>query len=107
MEHVLVELIVAGVTGVFSIVWWLLRQKDASQERQIEAQQRQIELLFRKHDDDAQRLEDLKLKIAENHYMKTELDQKIAHLDNSIREGLRDLGGKLDKLTEVLIHPRT
>ena len=82
--------------GVFVVLWWLLRMKDS-------AQAEQIAILFHKHDEDAQRLADLELKIAERHYQKVELDSKFEKLELSVRTGLDQLGVKLDRLAETLM----
>lgn len=89
------DLIMTAVGGVFSVLWWLLRQKD-------EAQQEQIRLLFRKHDDDAAALQELRVMIAQKHYERPELDAKFDRLDQTFREGFRDLGTKFDKLSDTL-----
>lgn len=99
MEYFVIELALLVITGFFIVLWWLLRQKDATQARQID-------LLFTKHDDDAHRLAELELKIAANHYIKPELDAKFERLESSIREGMRELGGKFDRLSEALIQER-
>lgn len=103
MEQQVFEIGLAFIGGIFSLIFWLLRKKDESQEKQIEAQQKQIELLFKKHDDDAQRLAELELKIAQNHYIKPELDNKFERIEESIRDGLKELSGKFDKLSDILI----
>ncbi len=87
------------ITGVGVVVWWLLRNRDARQQDAIET-------LFRKHDEDARRLDDFQLEIAKHHYVKPELDAKFEHLEISIREGMSDLGKKFDRLSEVLIKGR-
>ncbi len=89
-------LINLGVTGVAVVLWWLLRQKDAKQEEAIK-------LLFKKHDDEARRHDDLRLEIARQHYVKPELDSKFDKLEASIKEGMDSLGKKFDRLSEVLI----
>lgn len=83
--------------AIGTVLWYLLRQKDAKQ-------QKDIELLWTKHDEDAQRLADLSLEIAKKHYERPELDGKFDRLDASIRDGLRELGNKFDRLAEALIH---
>ena len=83
--------------AVGTVLWYLLRQKDAKQ-------QKDIELLWTKHDEDAQRLTDLSLEIAKKHYERPELDGKFDRLEASIRDGLKDLGAKFDRLAEALIH---
>jgi hypothetical protein len=85
------------IGGVFTVLWFLLRQKDANQAKQIE-------LLFAKHDADAARLDDLKLEIAQKHYIKNELDAKFEKMEATFERGFRDMGGKFDRLSEVLIN---
>lgn len=84
------------ISGVFSVLWWLLKQKDAAQAEQIKT-------LFTKHDEDAAKLDALALKIAETHYIKPELDAKFTHLEMSIRDGMRELGTKFDRFSEILL----
>lgn len=81
--------------GVATVLWWLLRQKDA-------AQSRQIDLLFSKHDEDAKALQDLRVQIASQHYVKSELDNKFDRLETTFREGFGSLGKKFDKLSDAL-----
>lgn len=84
------------VTTAFAILGYLLQQKDTKQGKQID-------LLFEKHDHDAAALDALKLKIAEQHYQKAELDRKFHSLENATREGFLDLGKKLDRLSDALL----
>lgn len=93
------EILAVGIFvmgGIFSVLWYLLRQKDAHQEEQIK-------LLFKKHDDDASALQELRLQIAEGHYKKGELDAKFERLDTTIRDSFKELGGKFDELSKTLI----
>lgn len=90
------QLIYITISGVFIVLWWLLRNKDA-------AQQEQIKVLFAKHDEDAKHLQDLRLAIAEGHYKKVELDTKFDKLEYAFKMGFQDLGHRFDKLAEVLI----
>lgn len=84
------------VTGMVAVIAWFLRSKD-------EAQAKQIALLFTKHDEDAHHLAELKERIAREHYVKGELDQRFQRLEDAFRVGFQDLGGKIDKLTTVLV----
>lgn len=84
-----------GVVG--SVLWYLLKQKDAKQQEEITT-------LWRKHDEDSERLTELSLEIAKKHYERPELDGKFDRLDASIRDGLKDLGNKFDRLAEALMH---
>lgn len=90
------DILLFVVAGVGSVVWYLLRQKD-------EQQGEQIKLLFKKHDEDAKELEALKLQIASQHYVKSELDLKFDKLESAFRDGFNALGNKFDKLGEALI----
>ena len=90
------EVCLTIVGGVFTVLWWLLRQKDEKQEASIK-------ILFEKHDEDSRRLDDLKLEIARQHYVKQELDVKFDRLDLSIKSGMHELGEKFDNLATVLI----
>lgn len=85
-----------GVGVVIAIIGWLLRNKDAAQEKQISE-------LWDKHNDDAKALNDLRVQIAQNHYVKHELDQRFDKLEMAFREGFRELGDKFDKLAERLM----
>lgn len=87
---------IAILSGLFAVLWWLLRQKDL-------AQQKQISMLFEKHDADAQRLQDLELDIAKHHYLKVELDPKFDRLALSFRTDMESLGLKVEKLTDAVI----
>lgn len=97
MEQMFIEFVLLVISGVFAVLWYLLRNKDSHQEEQIK-------ILFVKHDNDVSALEALKLRIAENHYPKTELDVKFLSLETTTRDGFKDLGIKFDKLSEALIN---
>ena len=92
-------LVISVVTGVFTVLWWLLRSRD-------EKQAKQIDLLFDKHDVDSEKLVQLELKIASSHYIKPELDNKFRVLETSIKDGMHDLGTKFDRLSAILIESR-
>lgn len=102
------ELIMSsGLTAVFGAVAWLLKNKDAAQAKQICTMEKQIELLFEKHDQDASALQDLRVQIAAKHYERPELDAKFDKLDRTFRDGFHDLGNRFDKLSDVLIQHMT
>lgn len=93
MPHDLTDMI---VEGLLVVLWYLLRSKDS-------AQQKAIDLLFAKHDEDVGDLQKLKFEIAKSHYDKPELDQKFDRLETAIQEGMRDLGNRFDRLSEILV----
>ena len=87
--------LVAILTLAFTIVGYFLRKKDEDQEKQIAA-------LWTKHDQDTAALAELKLVIAKEHYLKSELDVKFEKLEKAFTDGMNMLGGKFDKFTGVL-----
>ena len=111
-EYVAIGLFMLGV--IFSIISWLLQQKDKAQEEKITAlakkhledmcqRDEKITLLFLKHDTDEKALHDLALQIAKNHYERNELDRKFDRLDQTFKEGFTLLGDKLDKMNSALL----
>jgi len=96
-ESSILEFLLAALGGLFSVLWFLLQQKDIKQ-------QKDIDLLWLKHDADAAELNQLKLQIASQHYVKGELDSKFDRMEQTFRAGFKDLGAKVDQLTAVLIN---
>jgi hypothetical protein len=90
------DLGLAGILGMIGVIGWFLRQKD-------EAQAKQITMLWSKHDEDAKALADLKLEIAKEHYIKSELDARFTHLEVAFKAGFDHLGAKFDRLTDILV----
>jgi hypothetical protein len=90
------EIVLFLMSGIFTVLWYLLTQKDAKQAKEIA-------LLFEKHDHDAQALQELRVQIAEGHYKKSELDYKFDRLELAITNSFITLGSKFDKLSDVLI----
>lgn len=78
--------IALAVLGVlFTVIAYLLKQKDGQQADQIKS-------LFEKHDKDAADLADLKLKMAETHYTKSELNDVLGRIE-----------AKVDKVMDALL----
>lgn len=100
--------------SIFSVIGYLLRQKDNEQGKQIQAvkeesanrdakQDTQIALLFTKHDADVAALQELRLQIARDHYQKEELDARFTRLEAAFQKGFDDLGKKFDRLSDALL----
>jgi hypothetical protein len=92
-----------GAMTIISVIGVLLRNKD-------QAQAEQIAMLFKKHDDDVAALQELRLQIANNHYVKHELDLRFDKLEATFTRGfdelgkaLRDLGVRFDRLSDRLV----
>lgn len=100
-EGLTVLLFVLGV--IFAIIGWLLRNKDAAQEEKIKDQAALIQTLFLKHDEDARRLDDLKLEIARKHYVKDELDMRFDRLETTTRIGFDKLTAEFKELARALL----
>lgn len=95
----MLEIGLALLGVVFSVIGYLLRKKD-------EEQARQIALLFSKHDADALALQELRVQLAREHYQKSELDARFDKLEAAFRAGFSDLGVKFDRLSEALMERR-
>jgi len=102
------------LTLIFGAVGWLLKNKDEAQEAKITALGKkhdediagrdiQIQLLFRKHDEDEKELRKLEVQIARNFYERPELDNKFEKLDKTFKDGFTLLGEKLDKMNSALL----
>jgi hypothetical protein len=90
------EIVLCVLTLLFSVIGWLLSNKDMKQAKEIE-------ILFKKHDDDAAALAALKLEIAKEHYLKHELDARFQQLDTTFREGFDGLRSEFKELGRILI----
>lgn len=101
------DLIKLVIVGVGTVVWYLLKQKDDKQQKELEAIQAEMkkafEDLYTKHNSDVEKLRDLEVKIASDHYKKSELDQRFDRLETNIREGFKSLGDRFDKLSSALL----
>lgn len=91
----MLETIMAAISGVFAIMWYLLKQKDERQGKDIES-------LYRMHHEDASKLAVLELEIAKNHYPKHELDERFKQIDTTLKEGFRDLSSDIKHMTKAL-----
>lgn len=91
----MVEVLLWIFGGIFTILWWLLRNKD-------EIQARAISDLYSKHEKDAKELVDLRVQIAESHYKKDELDSRFERLEAAFKSGFEELGRRFDRLSDRL-----
>lgn len=94
MDWLAISIAVIGV--FFTIIGYLLNRKDQTQSGQIN-------LLFAKHDQDVKDLQELRVKLAENHYSKHELDDRINRMETAFREGIKSLNDKMDKILSMMI----
>ena len=93
-----IGIMVAGL--VFSVIGYLLRKKD-------EEQGKDIDNLSSKVDGNIASLQDLRLRIAQDHYHKGELDARFLRLEATFQKGFDDLGHKFDRLSETFAHYAT
>jgi|WetSurMetagenome_2_1015567.scaffolds.fasta_scaffold1149236_1 hypothetical protein len=96
MEIVITEIGLAFLGVLFTALWWFYRKRD-------EERQKAVDLLFRKHDEDVQALNDLKLLIASKHYERSDLDAKFDKMEETTRDGFKNMGEKFDKLSNTLL----
>jgi hypothetical protein len=92
----LTEIALALLTALFVVLWWFYRQRDQDSKTAIA-------LLFKKHDEDAEALNNLKIEIAKKHYERGDLDLKFDRMEETTRIGFRDMGDKFDKLSNTLM----
>ena len=93
-----IGIMVAGI--IFSVIGYLLRKKD-------EEQGKDIDHLSSKVDGNIASLQDLRLRIAQDHYHKGELDARFLRLEATFQKGFDDLGHKFDKLSDTFAHYAT
>lgn len=82
--------------GIVAIIGYLLKRKDDDQMHQITD-------LYSKHHEDADRLHKVELKLASDHYVKSEMDGKFDKMENVMKHGFDSLGTKFDVLSATLV----
>lgn len=92
-DWVVIGLFLLG--GVFTVLWWLLRQKDEKQAQDIEGIQALIRDLYAKHQEDERALYALRIKIAENHPPKQEIEKMISDMKQHFDQ-------RFDQLLQVM-----
>ena len=93
--------------GVLTVMFYLLKQKDERQQKEIESLKTSfdddVKVLWQRHDEDVERLRQLELAITGRYYMKEEMDIRLERLETSLTNGLDGLGQKIDLLTTALL----
>src|ERR1022692_4703120 len=84
------------VSGLFTVLWWLLKQKAEQHEKEMTK-------LWDKYDTLKESLQRHQVCIAEDHYKKPELDNKFGKLEKDIKDGFEGIGDKFDKMTKSLV----
>jgi hypothetical protein len=102
--------------GLFTVLWWLVRLRTHETNTKIAAIkedsvkdldelkaafEKEIVVLFKKHDQDAENLRQLEILIASKHYERSDLDSKFDKMEETSRRGFESLGNKFDKFTET------
>lgn len=88
----LVAIALACLTAIGTIISWLLRNKDAKQEeeiKRIDAEQTRV----------TERLRILELKLAENHYPKSE----IKELFDGVKAEIEKLGVRIETYNDTIL----
>ena len=94
-ETSLVEIGLACLGVLITVIGYLLSQKDAKQEELIKD-------LYTKHEADEKELTHLRIQIADGYHKKPEIDSKIEKLEKSIIEGFKHLGDRFDARFDIL-----
>lgn len=126
-EYVSIGLFVIG--GVFAVLWFLIRWKDDKTQKEIaavkESCDKEVEEVKKTHRDESDKLwaqihavekelskmlkdeaaalQELRIKIAERHYEKGELDQKFDKIEKSLESGFNKVNDSLDRLNAILL----
>lgn len=82
--------------GIFSVIGYLLRQKDAEQGEQIK-------MLFQRSDERQRQMQELEVRMASHYYPKAELDRKFDKLEGTISDGFRTMVAKIDEFGKALM----
>jgi len=90
------ELFIIFIGALVAVVGYLLKRKDEEQERNITD-------LYEKHHTDAERLHTVELRLATDHYVKSELDSKFDKMEEVMTHGFESLGVKFDVLSATLM----
>ena len=96
MDKDIIIWLFGAAMSILSIILGFLKHQNQQQSKQIDT-------LFIKHDEDVAKLSNLELRIAQDHYLKSELDPKFEKLERAFVEGFKELGSKFDKLSERLL----
>lgn len=126
-EYLTIGLFFLG--GIFTLLWFLLRQKDDKQQKEIteikDFHKKEIDEVKKTHRDESDKLwaqvhgiekeflkllkedsaalHELRIKIAERHYEKGELDQKFDKIEKSLESGFNKVNDSLDRLNAILL----
>lgn len=109
----MIEIAITVVGFVLSVVLWLLKSKDQSQQRDIEGIGMRLDKtadglkgsiidLYGKHEADVARLSEVEIKLASRHYEKSELDARFDRMEHNLGARLDKIAERLDKIADKL-----
>lgn len=85
----------AVLGAIFTLLWWLVRQKDAARDKQIEDLKRElrefIDDLYSKHQEDSTKLAALELTVAKNYHDKGEINELMGQFRGWLDERFREV----------------
>ena len=102
------EIIFALVGTLLAIIGVLIKMQVSRIQKDVEENKSatekcgtkdEVNLLFKKHDNNASDIAAVKLTLAGEHYKRGELDIKFEKLDTTIKEGFRELSVDLKEMT--------
>lgn len=90
-----------ALTGICTVMWSMFNERKAAHDKEIAEikvkYDTEMEVLWKKHDEDVIELRELQREIDRKHYVKDELDKRFEKLEHTISIGLSGLGDKFDK----------
>lgn len=92
----IVSIAIFVLGGVFSVIGYLLRQKDVEQGEQIK-------MLFQRNDERQRQMQELEVRMASHYYPKDELDRKFDKLENTLSDGFNTMVSKIDEFGRALM----
>lgn len=100
------EWIFGGISLLFGVIGYLLSLKDKRQGEEIMEMKTNykadFENLYRLHHEDEEKLAEYKLVIAQNHYTQPQVDFRFQQLDNTMKDGFKELSVDLKEMTKML-----
>lgn len=94
MESTFITLGLFVLGLIFSVIGWLLSNKDKKQAEEIKSLELEIVNLKLEH-------HNLQLHIAADHYKATTIDQKFNHIEMSIKEAFREVRDELKEIVRT------
>ena len=99
----IVTIALFGLSAIGSIVWWLLNRNDAANARETAELRKSCNDLFKLHGEDANRLQQLELKVAGEYFKRDEFDEKFRELGTRLTDAFAVFTREFRELRDSVI----